>query len=241
MRRSPPWLDPGSLEFPDPRQAMDKPNGLLALGGDLAPERIIHAYRLGIFPWYEEPQPILWWSPDPRAVLYPNHFHLSRSLKKTINSGCFTASIDRCFDDVIDHCCRIRQHSEGTWLTAAMLDAYKTLHLLGYAHSVEIFQDGKLVGGLYGLALGEVFFGESMFSLCADASKVALYLLCRELQARGFYMIDCQVSSEHLYSLGASDMPRSHFLKRLGEHAQPPDPMGPWSTADSLAALTTRI
>jgi leucyl/phenylalanyl-tRNA--protein transferase len=240
MSRAPYWLDPQALDFPNLELALDEPDGLLALGGDLAPERIVTAYRQGIFPWYEEPQPILWWSPDPRAVLLPGQLHLSRSLRKTINSGCFSASIDRQFHRVIAHCAGLREHREGTWISPAMKLAYNTLHQQGYAHSIEVLQDGELVGGLYGLALGKVFFGESMFSLRSNASKVALFVLARILQERGFHLIDCQVSSEHLQSMGARNMPRSRFVQILRRYAIAPDPMGAWQLPGYLCPLTTK-
>ena len=241
MGHAPYWLDPMGLDFPDPDLALEEPNGLLALGGDLAPERIVTAYRQGIFPWYEEPQPILWWSPNPRAVLLPAQLHLSRSLRKTINSGCFTASIDRHFHRVIEHCASLRENREGTWISPAMKLAYNTLHQQGYAHSIEILQDGELVGGLYGLALGQVFFGESMFSLRSNASKVALFVLCRSLQEFNFQFIDCQVSSQHLQSMGARNMPRSRFVQLLRHYAAAPDPIGHWQLPGQLCPLSTKL
>ena len=240
MGRPPYWLDAAMLEFPDPELALREPDGLLALGADLAPERIIAAYRRGIFPWYEEPQPILWWSPNPRSVLPPDQLHLSRSLRKTINSGCFSASIDRHFTEVIEQCATLREHREGTWISPAMKQAYTTLHRQGYAHSIEILEDGVLVGGLYGLALGKVFFGESMFSLRSNASKVALFILCQVLQEHDFHMIDCQVSSQHLQSMGACDIPRTQFTGLLRDYAQTPDPIGYWQLPDRLCPLTTK-
>lgn len=237
MRRTPPWLDPESLVFPAPESALDEPNGLLALGGDLSPERIISAYRQGIFPWYEEPQPILWWSPNSRAVLYPDQFHLSRSLRKAINGGDYTASLDQDFSAVIKQCAQLRQYREGTWITPAMSAAYTTLHRQGYAHSVEICEAGELVGGLYGLALGRVFYGESMFSLRSNASKVALYVLCQTLIERGFHMIDCQVSSDHLTSLGARDIPRKDFIAQLEQHAAQADDPACWQLTSEYAAI----
>jgi len=241
MGRPPYWLNASNLDFPDPELALKEPDGLLALGGDLSPERIIEAYRRGIFPWYEEPQPILWWSPNPRSVLPPDQFHLSRSLRKTINSGCFSASIDHHFSQVIEQCAALREHREGTWISPAMKHAYTSLHRRGYAHSIEILEDGELVGGLYGLALGRVFFGESMFSLRSNASKVALFILCEVLQELGFRMIDCQVSSQHLHSMGARDIPRTQFTGLLRDCAQTPDSIGYWQLPGRLCPLTTKL
>ena len=226
--RSLPWLDPHRPDFPDAAEALSEPNGLLAAGGDLSPARIIQAYRQGIFPWYEDPQPILWWSPNPRTVLYPGQFHLSRSLRKTIRKGDYRATMDRHFASVIEHCGRLRRYREGTWITGDMQRAYQELHKLGIAHSVEIWRDDQLAGGLYGIALGKVFFGESMFSLEPDASKIALWLLTRTLLERDFHLIDCQVDSPHLTSLGATRVDRSDYLKSLRMHAHPPDPVGHW-------------
>ena len=228
MPPTPAWLDPYNMEFPHPSAALTEPNGLLAVGGDLAPERLIRAYRQGIFPWYEDPQPILWWSPNPRAILYPGQIHVSRSLRKILRSGRFRATIDQRFPQVIENCARLRKHREGTWITQDMHAAFIRLHELGYAHSVEIYQGERLQGGLYGLGLGQVFFGESMFSLQPNASKVALFVLDRVLRERGFHLIDCQVESEHLISMGAIELARDRFLDVLKHHAQAPDPLGPW-------------
>jgi leucyl/phenylalanyl-tRNA--protein transferase len=236
---APYWLNPASLTFPDPQLALDDPDGLLALGGDLSPERLLRAYRLGIFPWYQDDQPILWWSPDPRAVLFPEQLHISRSLRKVINSGRFTATIDTQFAAVIGHCAGLREHREGTWITTQMQQAYTRLFELGYAHSIEILHRGELVGGLYGVALGRVFYGESMFSLHSNASKVALFVLSRTLQQRGGHMIDCQVSSAHLHSLGATQIPRAQFIELLNQHADAPVPPGCWHIPESLRPLAT--
>ena len=235
--RSLPWLDPQLQDFPDPSRALSEPNGLLAVGGDLSAARLIRAYRSGIFPWYEDPQPILWWSPNPRTIMYPNQFHLSRSLRKMIRSGGFRATVDQHFAEVIQHCGELRRHQEGTWITPEMHHAYCALHEQGYAHSVEILHDDKLVGGLYGLALGRVFFGESMFSLQANASKMALWLLSRELLCRDFRLIDCQVESAHLTSLGAITIDRSDYIAHLQAYAKPPDPVGQWSLDESQRGL----
>jgi leucyl/phenylalanyl-tRNA--protein transferase len=235
--RSLPWLDPQVQGFPDPERALREPNGLLAIGGDLSPERVLRAYREGIFPWYEDPQPILWWSPDPRAVLYPDQFHLSRSLRKAIRSGGFRVTLDQHFAEVIHHCGQLRQYREGTWITPDMHQAYQTLHDQGFAHSVEILRDNTLVGGLYGLALGSVFFGESMFSLETNASKIALWYLTYILQQHNFHMIDCQVESEHLTSMGAVCLARTQYIDCLKTYAQPPDPVGTWSLATPHGTL----
>lgn len=212
------------------------PEGLLAMGGDLRVERLLEAYRHGIFPWYNEDQPILWWSPDPRAVLFPDHLKVSRSLRKTIRRGAFEVTLDTCFRDVMQACAEPReQHPRGgTWITPEMTDAYVRLHELGYAHAVETWQEGELVGGLYGVAVGGVFFGESMFSRRSDASKVALVWLVRQLQTWGFQMIDCQLPTAHLASLGVEELRRSDFLNHLGAALQCPARPGPWRFDSTL-------
>jgi len=205
------------LRFPPVEFA--SPEGLLAVGGDLRVERLLEAYRHGIFPWYNDDQPILWWSPDPRAVIFPHKLHVSRSLKRTIRLGGFTVTLDTRFRDVMHGCAGPRpQYPEGgTWITAEMVKAYVKLHELGYAHSVETWQEGRLVGGLYGVALGRIFFGESMFTRVPDASKVALVSLVRQLQTWGFRIFDCQQPSRHIKTLGAEDIPRSEFLDHLAD------------------------
>lgn len=210
-----PWLDPHSVTFPPLAAALEEPNGLIAAGGDLSAARLIEAYRRGIFPWYEDPQPILWWSPDPRCVLLPNSLHVSRSLRKTLRSGRFHVTCDDAFTDVVRACAAPRSYSRDTWIGTAMLQAYTALHIQGHAHSIEVWQQNSLVGGLYGVAIGKVFFGESMFSLVTDASKVALVHLVGQLQAWEFELIDCQVTNDHLMSLGATEMPRAEFEQRL--------------------------
>jgi len=197
--------------FPDPSLALVEPNGLLALGGDLSPERLLSAYRQGIFPWFNSGDPILWWSPNPRAVLYPHKIRISRSLHKTINKKKFTLTIDLAFDEVVKACQAPRIKQKGTWITPEMRIAYSKMHQLGYAHSVECWQNNELVGGLYGLVIGQVFFGESMFSSVTDASKVALVYLTEKLLQWDYQLVDCQVQSEHLRKLGAEDMPRQQF------------------------------
>ncbi len=210
-----PWLDSNQLAFPPLERALKSPNGLLAAGGDLSPERLKVAYSEGIFPWYESGQPILWWSPDPRSVLFPAKLHISRSLRKTLRKNLFNVTADTAFESVINACAKSRKYTHGTWITPEMQRAYTQLFQLGYAHSVEAWQNGELVGGLYGVALGRAFFGESMFSFRTDASKVAFVHLVKQLQIQGYQVIDCQVSSEHLFSLGAEEIPRSQFSQIL--------------------------
>jgi leucyl/phenylalanyl-tRNA--protein transferase len=216
-------------DFPDPEQALDDPNGLLALGGDLSPPRLLAAYRRGIFPWYEEGQPIMWWSPDPRAVLLPGELHVSRSLHRTLRSGRFTVSTDCDFDGVISSCAQLRA-AQGTWITAGMRDAYLQMHALDHAHSIETWHGDRLVGGLYGIAIGRVFFGESMFSTETDASKVALTALMQELAGRSFGLLDCQLQTPHLNSLGSRLMARGDFVRRVSDLAGIPDQTGDWKS-----------
>jgi leucyl/phenylalanyl-tRNA--protein transferase len=197
--------------FPDVDRALDEPNGLLALGGNLAPERLLHAYAHGIFPWFSEGQPILWWSPDPRMVLFPGDLRVSRSLRRRLRRGEYQVSVDRCFRRVVKSCAAPRADASGTWILPEMIEAYDRLHRLGHAHSVECWQGERLAGGLYGVALGRVFFGESMFSALPDASKVALAHLC-ELDLA---LIDCQLPSAHLERLGARAIPRREFCDRV--------------------------
>lgn len=207
-----------SSVFPPTSEALDEPNGLLAVGGDLSVERLLNAYRHGIFPWYEEPQPILWWTPDPRSVLFPDELHISRSLRKTLRSSVFKLAVDQQFFAVMQACAELRGDGLGTWIDDEMTDAYRRLHHRGYAHSIEVStSDGKLVGGLYGVAIGAVFFGESMFARQTDASKVALVSLVNILQRGKFHMIDCQVASDHLNSLGATSISRLDFEQRLAQ------------------------
>lgn len=213
------WLSDGGVEFPPPDHALSEPNGLLAVGGDLSPERLLEAYTRGIFPWYEASQPILWWSPNPRAVLFPKQVHISKSLRKTLRRRTFQVTVDRCFRDIMIHCATTaRRGQDGTWITPEMLEAYCEMHRLGYAHSIEVWHQQQLVGGLYGLAIGRVFFGESMFSTMTDASKTALVYLCRQLDDWGFAVIDCQVSNPHLLSLGAEEIDRAVFSRLLSEY-----------------------
>jgi leucyl/phenylalanyl-tRNA--protein transferase len=217
MHRRPFRLDPAdpAQAFPDVSQALRDPDGLLAVGGDLDSGRILNAYRHGIFPWYSEEQPILWWSPDPRTVLYPDALKISRSLRRTLNQRRFRVTLDQSFDEVIDACAEPRAQSFGTWITREMRAAYCRLHSQGWTHSVECWSGRQMTGGLYGIAIGRVFFGESMFSRESDASKVAFSHLVRQLSAWGFGLIDCQVYSSHLASLGAVEIPRRDFTEQL--------------------------
>ena len=218
----------GDLHFPSVDSA--SPEGLLAVGGDLRPERLLEAYRHGIFPWYSDDQPILWWSPDPRTILFPDKLHISRSLKRSLRPGLFSITLDRCFRDVMQHCAgpRPQYPDGGTWITSEMLKAYTRLHELGYAHSVETWQEGELVGGLYGVALDGAFFAESMFTLVPDASKVALVSLVRQLQAWEFSIIDCQQASPHVMRFGAEEIPRREFLDHLSDAMSLSERRGRW-------------
>lgn len=211
-----------TCEFPDVSLALEEPNGLLAIGGDLSPERLLAAYQRGIFPWFNPGEPILWWSPDPRAVLFPDKIKISRSLRKTLNKNLFTVTTDLAFDEVVAACQAPRIKQKGTWITPEMRIAYSNMHQLGHAHSVECWHDNELAGGLYGMAIGQVFFGESMFSREKDASKVALIALTDKLKAWGYQLIDCQVQSEHLMTLGAEDIPRSTFCELLQQLVRQP-------------------
>jgi len=212
--------DPESA-FPALERALDYPNGLLAVGGDLSQERLLNAYRHGIFPWYSGDEPILWWSPAPRCVLYPERVHISRRLRRRYNHGDFTLTADQAFGQVIEACALPRSEGSDTWITQAMKKAYNRLHKNQFAHSIEVWQDRELAGGIYGLALGRVFFGESMFSRVTDASKVALVSLCRQLRRWGFTVMDCQVGNPHLTSMGAVDIPRAKFEQHLKDTQQP--------------------
>ena len=206
-------------DFPPTHDAMDSPNGLLAAGGGLSVERLLDAYRHGIFPWYEAPQPVLWWTPNPRSVLFPDNLHISRSLRKTLRANAFHLSVDTQFTSVMRKCAEARRDGVGTWIDEDMVAAYGELHALGYAHSVEVSDaSGILVGGLYGVSLGRVFFGESMFSRTADASKIALVALVDIAKRGRLHMIDCQVENDHLKSLGASNINRLDFEQRLAQN-----------------------
>jgi len=222
-----PWLE-ASGDFPPVEQALERPNGLLAAGGDLSPERLLHAYRLGIFPWFSAGQPILWWSPDPRMVLIPSDLKIARSMAKTLRKANYEVSADRAFERVIQACSEPRPQQHGTWITAAMRAAYTRLHRLGVAHSVETWRGGELIGGLYGVAMGRVFFGESMFSRATDASKIALVYLARQLNAWQFRLIDCQMRTPLLASFGAREIPRTQFTRQVAELVNYPNVPAPW-------------
>jgi leucyl/phenylalanyl-tRNA---protein transferase len=227
---------PRTYTFP-PLEAAS-PEGLLAVGGDLNPDRLLSAYRQGVFPWFSDGQPILWWSPDPRAILYPADLHISRSLRKSLRTQGFEVTTDRAFDHVIQRCAKSRNAREGTWITSGMQQAYCTLHRMGYAHSVETWQNGQLVGGLYGLAIGKAFFGESMFSQITDASKTALVALSVSLTASGYHFIDCQVVSEHLNSLGAKAVPRYRFSSELKQAVEIPVNGTSWNWTTAARELS---
>ncbi len=239
-----PWLDPrdDGQPFPPAHYALIEPDGLLAAGGNLSPRRLLRAYRQGIFPWYSAGQPILWWSPNPRLVLFPESVNVSRSLRQTLKKGRFTLTADTAFAAVIATCAGPRAGQDGgTWITPEMNGAYCRLHRLGHAHSIETWHQGELVGGLYGVAVGQVFFGESMFSLMSDASKVALAILAAQLRRWEFALIDCQVRTEHLTRMGAVEIARTTFLQLLDRYCARPGRAGPWRLdGDLLADLLTR-
>ncbi|GAB2794804.1 leucyl/phenylalanyl-tRNA--protein transferase [Halomonas shantousis] len=223
-----PWLPTHPVQFPDPSRALAEPDGLLAAGGALTPAWLLAAYRNGIFPWFSEGQPILWWSPDPRLVLFPQELKVRRSLAKRLRNGGFSVTYDNAFTEVMHACATMRAETDGTWITPEMESAYRELHALGHAHSVETWHEGQLVGGLYGISLGRIFFGESMFSRVPDASKVALVHLSRHLASHGVVLIDCQVYTPHLASLGARDIARATFIDYLENHAHQAPPAGLW-------------
>ena len=220
------WLRRDSLDFPALERALREPNGLLAAGGDLSAERLIAAYRHGCFPWFSEGQPLLWWSPDPRTVLFPEEFHLSRSLAKLLRQQRYRVTFDQDFAAVIEGCASPRDYADGTWITDSMRAAYLELHQRGLAHSVEVWDGEQLVGGLYGLAMGQLFFGESMFSRADNASKIGFATLVSKLRDWGFVLIDCQMPTRHLHSLGARPIARAEFARYLQQHLDRP------STAD---------
>lgn len=224
------WLDPADADapFPDPALALSQPNGLLAMGGDLSPTRLRNAYANGIFPWYNPEESILWWSPDPRVVFTTDGIHVSRRLDRVLRRADHAVTLDRDFAGVLAGCAGPRRRQPGTWLGREMRGAYRRLFDEGDAHSVEVWHRGELAGGIYGVVRGRVFFGESMFSARADASKIALVYLARQLRAWGFPLIDGQVGSPHLYRMGAFDLPRADFLTILREHLNLPIPPSPW-------------
>ncbi len=223
-----PWLR-GDAPFPPVSKALKSPNGLLCAGGDLSPQRIVEAYSQAIFPWYSEGDPILWWSPDPRMVLFPEEIKVSRSLRKRVASGAYETRVDTAFRDVIEACAAPRDGQGGTWIVPEMVEAYVRLHELGFAHCVESWQEDRLVGGLYGMALGKAFFGESMFARAPDASKVALVRLVERLRANGVRVIDCQQATAHLASLGAREIPRKAFAQLVQESIQYPPTGQRWA------------
>ncbi len=216
--------------FPPLENALREPPGLLAAGGDLSPARLLAAYERGVFPWYSAQQPILWWSPDPRMVLFPGEFNCSRSLRKTLRNGPYTTRVDHAFGATIRGCAAPRGAGPDTWLNNDMIASYEQLHRLGFGHSIETYEGEQLAGGLYGIQLGQVFFGESMFSRRRDASKVALARLVDECRARDIQLIDCQVASSHLASLGARELSRSQFVALLRRYARR-QPSGSWAAA----------
>ena len=237
---SPCWLDPESpvIAFPDVELAMREPDGLLAVGGALSTEWLLQAYCRGIFPWYGPGQPILWWAPDPRLVLFPEQLHVSRSLAKVIRKGRYALTLDTAFSEVVTACAAPRSGQSGTWITAEMREAYVRLHHDGYAHSVECWYEGRLAGGLYGVAIGSVFFGESMFTRATDASKVAFVALVRQLSRWGFGLIDCQVRTDHLASLGAADIPRQAFTAILERHCHTAGSVRQWEFDEDILHLS---
>jgi len=239
---SPCWLNPESqtIEFPDVELAMQEPDGLLAVGGALTPEWLLHAYRHGIFPWYGPGQPILWWAPNPRLVLFPGQLHVSRSLARVIKKGNFSVTLDEAFTEVITACAATRPGQSGTWITPEMHAAYVRLHRDGYAHSAECWYQGQLAGGLYGVAIGGIFFGESMFTCMTDASKVAFVVLVRQLERWGFRLIDCQVHTDHLASLGASTLPRPVFTSILEQECLKPGTVQRWVLDEDVSPLSPR-
>jgi leucyl/phenylalanyl-tRNA--protein transferase len=222
-----PWLEPHE-PFPPVEQALREPNGLLAAGGDLSTGRLLDAYARGIFPWFNGDDPLLWWSPDPRMVLVVGELHLSRSLRRTMRSGEFHVTMDTAFGEVMAGCAEPRSGQDGTWITPEMIEAYTRLAALGHAHSVEAWTGGVLAGGLYGVAIGKMFFGESMFARRSDASKVAFASLVRQFQRWDFELIDCQMATGHLASLGAREIPRSEFLAHVRRLVREPPVPSPW-------------
>jgi leucyl/phenylalanyl-tRNA--protein transferase len=228
---------PEQLIFPDPEEA--EPEGLLAVGGDLSPERLLLAYSMGIFPWYADEDPILWWSPDPRLILEPESLKISKSLKRIICKKQFSITIDHDFKTVINKCATAKRKEDGTWIVNDMINAYIELHHKGFAHSVEVWEKEKLVGGLYGVSIGKIFFGESMFSKTNNASKIALVYLVKTLSEWGFSCIDCQIKTEHLISMGAREISRHDFLNLLKKTGGEKTRVGKWNLSENLELLTT--
>ena len=232
-----PWLGDHPV-FPPAASALRERNGLLAAGGSLAPEWLLAAYRHGIFPWFNQGEPILWWSPDPRMVVIPNQVRITRSLGKTLKKGHYEVRLDHDFAAVIRACAESRKSNVGTWITPAIEAAYIRMHELGYAHSVETWIDGELAGGLYGMALGHVFYGESMFSRRTDASKIAFAHLARFLEQHDFRVLDCQMTTRHLASLGGTEIPREAFVKMLDTLTREGPPPARWPQDGAQAAWT---
>lgn len=230
-----PWLESGD-PFPPLERALTEPDGLLAAGADLSPPRLLSAYRSGIFPWYSAGQPVLWWSPDPRMVLFPDEFRMPRSLVKRLRRRDYEIRVDTAFEDVMRGCAAPRDDAAGTWITSDMIAAYCTLHRLGHAHSVETWINDELAGGLYGIALGRAFYGESMFARAADASKIALAHLVRRLERGQFGIIDCQMNTAHLARFGAREIPRREFSRHLAELVNYPRTDEVWDREDEPPA-----
>lgn len=222
------WLTPNDEYFPPLEMALDDPNGLLAASGELSPRRLLTAYRRGIFPWYNQGEPILWWSPDPRMVLFPNELKISRSLHKALKKHHYEIRTDSAFTQVMQACAAPCKAQPGTWIHPEMISAYTRLHEIGVAHSVETWIEGKLAGGLYGIAIGRMFFGESMFSYVTDASKIAFVHLVKQLEHWSFGMIDCQMKTKHLASFGAREIPRRNFAQILNHLVISPTEPGNW-------------
>ncbi|RDS80406.1 leucyl/phenylalanyl-tRNA--protein transferase [Dyella monticola] len=236
MIRLPRLDDHATDRFPDPRSALLQPNGLLAFGGDLSPSRLLTAYAHGIFPWFNEGEPILWWSPDPRCVFHTDHLRPNRSLRRALKGTLWHISVDRAFGRVMEACAAPRTGQSGTWISPAMIDAYSALHEAGYAHSVEVWDEDRLVGGVYGVSLGHLFCGESMFSACSGGSKLALYALAALLREWEFPLIDAQVSNDHLLGLGALEMPRAAFLKNVAHLTTAPFDQDRWRQLPAVPA-----
>lgn len=232
MSRMLPWLNPDD-PFPPVENALREPNGLLCAGLDLSPERILDAYCHGLFPWFNPGEPVLWWSPNPRMVLFPSELRISRSLRRRMKQGGYEIRVDTRFQEVMQACAEPRDGQSGTWIVPAMLGAYTRLHQMGYAHSVETWMSDELVGGLYGIAIGRMFYGESMFSRKTDASKLALAHLCRQLDAWGFGLIDCQMETSHLASMGARPIPRKAFIQEVQRLIKLESVSSPWRFDDA--------
>lgn len=229
------WISENILseEFPDVTHALTEPDGLLAIGGDLQPDRLLEAYRKGIFPWYSEGQPLMWWCPDPRCVLFPGELKISRSLKKSLRNNNYEITFDQAFAEVMKSCAAPRRDSDETWITPVMIKNYQLLHESGSAHSVECWDKDKLVGGLYGITIGKIFFGESMFSRKPDTSKICFVHLQRLLESRSYALIDCQIYSDHLHSLGAKLITRNKFIHILNQYCILEDD-GQWPSKSDL-------